>query len=162
MIDMRPHGRRAAGAPRPDARTDIVDYRDRGRGRPDLASYAQAEVRTVDRDQTVRTCSCYRARRLADATQQARQIAQHRTDPHQGNLSRIEKAFQPFFLEMPSAHSDKFHSRAGHRAQCANQIGAEQVSGFLSGDYGETKWPPRAVQVRSPERPTTKRPRASA
>ena len=69
------HRRRAARPPRPDARADIVDDRDGRVGRPHLACDAQAEIRAVDGDQAIWLLRHDRARGLADAPHQARQVA---------------------------------------------------------------------------------------
>ena len=162
MVDMRAHRRRTTGAPGPDARTDIVDDRDGGRCRPHLAGNAQAEFRTVDGDQAIRPGLGNGARGGADPPHQPRQVADNRAEPHQRDLGRVEKGFQPLALQMMAANADDLDRPSAHRAKRANKIGAEQIAGFLAGDNGDTQRRAGAAQVPSSCKPTTKRPNALA
>ena len=162
VIDMRTHRLCAAGAPCPHARADIVDDRDRGRCRAHLARDAQAELRAVDGDQAIRPGGDDGARRLADPPDQARQVADDRADTHQGDLGRIEQALKPLPLQMTSADADDLDRPPAHRTQRADQVGAEQVAGFLAGDDGDAQRLCAVAHAPSPDRPTTKIPAASA
>ena len=55
-------------------------------------------------------------------------------ETHQCDLGGIEQAVQPLALQMVSADADELDRPAAHRTQRADQIGAEQIAGFLAGD----------------------------
>ena len=79
------------------------------------------------------------ARGLADPPQQPRQVADDGAETHQRDLGGIEQAVQPLALQMMAADADELDRPSAHRAKRANEIGAEQIAGFLAGDNGDAQ-----------------------
>ena len=156
------HRERPARPPRPDARADVVDDRDRRVRRTDLFGDAQRKIRAVDGDQAIGRVGSDGARGLADAPEQARQVADNGRKAHQRNLVGVEQRLQPQRLQMAAADADQADVAAGRRPQRRDDVGAEQVAGFLAGDHRDFQRPLRGHGDFSGGRPMTKRPSLSA
>ena len=162
VIDIWLHGRRPARPPCPHAGADIVDDRNGGVQRAHLAGDPQRKVGAVDGDQTVRFCLGDRTRGLADALQEARQIAHNGAQAHQRDFAGVEQRDQAQGLEMTSARADQLHIAPAGRLERAHEVGAEQIAQFLTGDDGYLERAGRGHGAGLPFRPMTNSPSASA
>src|SRR5690606_35220882 len=160
--DIGVHVDRPAWPPRPDAGANVVNGRDVGLKRPHLLGHAQRKIWTIDGDKTVRLRLCDRSCGLPDTPHQARQIAEHRRDTHNGNLGCIEIRTQPELLKTEPADADEFHLTARLPRECAHQIRGQNVSRLFSGYDSHTQWRHLAHRSRPSSYPRRKRPSSSA
>ena len=111
MVHGPGHLRRAAGAPGPDGRRDVMGDELPRIGGADKARDAQAEIGAVDGDQRVGLQRGHGGGGLGDAALQLAVFRQDLNQPHDRKLLHREQALQPLGLHLRAADTVKFHPR---------------------------------------------------
>src|SRR5262245_6751298 len=134
LIHVSPHGSRAAGAPCPHGRTDIVDDWNIRCARPHALRHAMSKVRTVDDDQSVGPCRNDRVGGFANALQDFGQARRNCRKTDDCKIPEWEKAGHARGSQMSAADSGKPNAPIGALPHCLHEGSTQPITGFFADD----------------------------
>ena len=125
------HGLRPARPPRPNARADIVNNRQRRQSRPHPARDAVGKVRTVDDDERIGLRRHHRVGRLPNPRENCPQPPDDGHDAHHCDVAHRKETFQPFRLHRLAADPDE-SDVARRLAERTHELEAELIARMLA------------------------------
>src|ERR1700722_12167289 len=159
-IDVSQHRLGAAGPPRPDAGTDVIDDRQSRQRRPDTAGDAMSEVRAVDDNEDIGPVGDDHLSGPADARHKGRQPGQHRQDAHDGDVADRKQAFEALGLHSLATDAGEDDVARPCFAERPHELEAELVARVFAGDESHAQWVHPAGSGYA--NPATNRPAAAA